>query len=297
MRLLRLERNGEFSLANYVSTKVPPYAILSHTWGGDDEEVTFGNLTDGTGKDKAGYRKLIFCAKRAAKDGLQFSWIDTCCIDKSSSAELSEAINSMFQWYHMADKCYVYLSDVAIGSCVRKGPPPKQTWMTAFRCSRWFTRGWTLQELLAPKSVKFFSAEGELLGEKESMMREIQDITGISARALQGTPLSEFSVDERMSWAKRRETTREEDAAYALLGIFDIHMPLIYGERQKKAFIRLRKEIQESLKDESHAPPAALSPQPRKRRRGDGGGMQSTKYNVVCYKCRYLQYVRKDNNN
>jgi hypothetical protein len=297
MRLLRLEHNGEFSLAEYFGKDVPPYAILSHTWGADQEEVTFMNLTDGTGKSKAGYCKLTFCAKRAAHDGLQFFWVDTCCIDKSSSAELSEAINSMFEWYYLANKCYVYLSDVSTGSCVGKNLSSQQTWILALRRSRWFTRGWTLQELLAPNTVEFFSAEGEPLGEKKSMVREIQEITGISARALQGSPLSEFSIDERMSWAKKRETKREEDAAYALLGIFGIHMPLLYGERREKAFTRLRKEIQESLKDESHAPPPALSLQPPKRRRGDGGEMQSIQHNVVCFKCRCFQYLTKDSDN
>lgn len=297
MRLLQLEHNGEFSLTEYVGKDVPPYAILSHTWGSDDEEVTFRDLREGTGQNKPGYIKLTFCAKRAAHDGLQFFWVDTCCIDKSSSAELSEAINSMFQWYYLADKCYVYLSDVAIGSCVGKTPPFQQTWKLAFRRSRWFTRGWTLQELLAPISVEFFSAEGERLGDKKSMVREIQEITGICTRALLGSPLSEFSIDERMLWAKRRETKREEDAAYALLGIFDIHMPLLYGERQKKAFSRLRKEIQESMKDETHAPSPVLSPQPPRQRRGDDGGMQSIQRNVVCFKCPYFQYLTKDSDN
>jgi hypothetical protein len=297
MRLLQLEDNGEFSLTEYIGKDVPPYAILSHTWGADDEEVTFRDLRDGTGKNKLNYIKLTFCAKRAAHDGLQYFWVDTCCIDKSSSAELSEAINSMFQWYYMADRCYVYLSDVAVGSCVGKNPPPQQTWKLAFRRSRWFTRGWTLQELLAPTLVEFFSAEGERLGEKKSMAREIQEITGICTQALLGSPLSEFSVDERMSWAKRRETKREEDAAYALLGIFDIHMPLLYGERREKAFTRLGKEIRESLKDETHAPSPALSSQPPKRRRGEDRETQSIRRNVVCFKCRYFQYLTKVGDN
>lgn len=193
----------------------------------------------------------------------------------------------------MADKCYVYLFDVSIGGCVGKDLSPQQTWKLAFRRSRWFTRGWTLQELLAPTSVEFFSAEGEQLGEKKSMVREIQEITGISIRALRGSPLSEFSIDERMSWAKRRETKREEDAAYALLGIFDIHMPLIYGERREKAFTRLRKEIHEALKDESRAPPPARSPQPSTQRHGDDGETQSIQHNVVCFKCRYFQCQTK----
>ena len=242
MRLLRLDDDGEFSLFEYVGRNIPRYAILSHTWGMDHEEVTFRDLTEGAGKSKAGYRKLTFCAKQAAHDDLQFFWVDTCCIDKLSSAELSEAINSMFRWYHDAAKCYVYLSDVSIGDFVRND--------LSFQKSRWFTRGWTLQELVAPTSVEFFSAEGERLGDKVSLVQEIYAITGISVKALQGSCLSQFSVDERMSWAEKRETKREEDAAYSLLGIFDIHMPLLYGEGQKKAFTRLQKEIRESLRDE-----------------------------------------------
>jgi hypothetical protein len=203
----------------------------------------------------------------------------------------------MFHWYSNAKKCYVYLSDVAIGSCVGENPRSQQAWKLAFRRSKWFTRGWTLQELLAPVQVEFFSAEGDQLGEKESMVREIQEITGISTRALLGGPLAEFSIDERMSWAKRRKTKREEDAAYALLGIFDIHMPLLYGERREKAFNRLRKEIQESLKDKTYSPSPTLSPQSPNRRRGDSGQMQSIRRNVICFKCQYLQYLTKDNNN
>jgi hypothetical protein len=236
MRLLQYNNDGEFSLTTYLFNDIPPYAILSHTWGAVNEEVTFRDMIEGTGKSKYGYRKIIFCGEQARRDGLQYFWVDTCCIDKSSSAELTEAINSMFRYYRNATKCYVYLSDVLVRGSVGSGLP-------AFRQSRWFTRGWMLQELLAPRSAEFFSAEGKLLGDKDSLLQEIHDTTGISIQALQGRPLSEFSVQERMSWAERRETLREEDAAYSLLGIFDVHMPLIYGEGREKALIRLRKEI------------------------------------------------------
>jgi hypothetical protein len=232
MRLLRLVANGEFSLVEFFGQNIPRYAILSHTWGADNEEVTFKDLENGAGKGKSGYNKIRFCGKQAAKDGLEFFWLDTCCIDKSSSAELSEAINSMFRWYHNAAKCYVYLSDVSIGS--------------AIQYSRWFTRSWTLQELLAPTSVEFFSADGKRVGDRISLEQEIHNITGISIRALQGNPLCQFNVDQRLSWAKGRQAKREEDAAYSLLGIFDIYMPLIYGEGRKKAFIRLHREIEQS---------------------------------------------------
>ena len=199
---------------------------------------------EGTGKSKSGYSKIRFCGKQATKDDLQFFWVDTCCIDKSSSAELSEAINSMFQWYRKADKCYVYLSDVSADGSVGRNLSSKQTCQPAFQDCKWFTRGWTLQELLAPTSVDFFSVEGERIGDRNSMVQEIQNITGIPIQALQGTPLSHFSTKERMSWAEKRRTKREEDAAYCMLGIFDIHMPLIYGEGREKAFGRLWREIE-----------------------------------------------------
>jgi hypothetical protein len=246
MRLLRLEDDGEFSLVEFVGKNIPCYAVLSHTWGSDDEEVTFNNLVNSTGKHKAGYRKIRFCRKQAANDGLQFFWVDTCCIDKSSSAELSEAINSMFRWYQDAARCYVYLSDVSVSTSDGDGKF-SQRWKPAFKKSRWFTRGWTLQELIAPASVEFFFKEEQWLGDKQSLEQTLYETTGIAIEALRGSPLSHFDVDERMSWAAKRQTKREEDEAYVLLGIFDVHMPLIYGEGRKKALVRLQKEIEELL--------------------------------------------------
>jgi hypothetical protein len=259
MRLLKVEEDDKFSLIEFIGDKIPRYAILSHTWGADGEEVTYEDLTRGTGKSKAGYQKIRFCGKQAATDGLQYLWVDTCCIDKLSSAELSEAINSMFRWYHDAGNCYVYLSDVSIGGSSKNGQFSQETWEPAFQKSRWFTRGWTLQELIAPASVEFFSVEGERLGDKKSLERQIHDITGITPQALQGAPLSHFGVDKRMSWAAKRETKREEDAAYSLLGIFDIHMPLIYGEGRKKALARLQKEIKNTSKRQEGTAPMSLS--------------------------------------
>ncbi|KAH7072278.1 heterokaryon incompatibility protein-domain-containing protein [Paraphoma chrysanthemicola] len=237
MRLLEIEADGAFSLGEYLEEDIPRYAILSHRWGADHEEVTFRDLVEGTGKSKAGYRKLTFCGKQAANDGLRFFWIDTCCIDKASSTELSEAVNSMFRWYQHAEKCYVYLSDVSTSALARNEQ--------FFQSSSWFTRGWTLQELVAPVIVEFFSSDGDRIGDRSSLVEEIHRITSIPIEALQGTPLAQFSVEERMSWAENRETKRQEDAAYSLLGIFDIHMPLIYGEGKKKAIFRLLKEIRE----------------------------------------------------
>jgi hypothetical protein len=239
MRLLKLEENGEFNLTKDIAYPTTPYAILSHTWGEDDEEVDFGDMKDGSRKLKDGYKKLRFCAEQAARDGLQYFWVDTCCINKSSDRELSEAINSMFRWYREAAKCYVYLTDVSTNDQIDLS---LQQWGTAFGNSRWFTRGWTLQELIAPPSVEFFCSNGNGIGDKKSLERQLHKITGIPVSALQGSPLSEFSFDERISWAQIRETKREEDKAYSLLGIFDISMPVIYGEGKENAFRRLNRE-------------------------------------------------------
>ena len=232
MRLLQSE-HGELYLTKSL-TDIPPYAILSHTWGDDESEVSFDELAKGPRRHNPGYKKLRFCAEQAARDGLHFSWVDSCCIDRSNSAELSEAINSMFRWYKNASRCYVYLSDVSTGC---------QSWEEAFRNSRWFTRGWTLQELIAPQSVEFFSVEGHWLGNKRFLESEIHEITRVDVRALRGAPMSEFSVEERMSWARLRQTKREEDKAYSLLGIFGIYMPLIYGEGDQNALNRLKAEV------------------------------------------------------
>jgi hypothetical protein len=248
MRLLRSDDSGNFSLVEFLGERIPPYAILSHTWGADEEEVTFKDIVKGTGTNKAGYAKIQFCGKQAANDGLHYFWVDTCCIKKSSDSELTEAINSMFRWYQQSAKCYVFLSDVSVDSSDGDDERSRR-WKPAFRRSRWFTRGWTVQELIAPSSVEFFSREGQRLGDKHALDQTLYEITGIAIQALQGCPLPHLSVSERMLWTAKRRTKREEDKAYSLLGIFDIHMPLIYGEGQEKALHRLQKEINGSLKD------------------------------------------------
>jgi hypothetical protein len=198
MRLLERNNGGEFNLTkDLFGDDIPKYAILSHTWGADTEEITFRDLMDGTGKSKAGYNKIRFCGEQARRDGLQYFWVDTCCIDKANSVELQEAINSMFRWYQNAAKCYVYLSDVSTSKQKASDRFSKYTWESAFRSSRWFTRGWTLQELLAPGSVEFFSRERNRLGNKKTLEQQIHEITGIAITALQGTPLSQFEVGDR----------------------------------------------------------------------------------------------------
>lgn len=228
-----------FSLIECQAHNLPPYAILSHRWGAD--EVTLRDIEDVTVDKKAGgHKKLQFCAVQAARDGLLYFWVDTCCIDKTSSAELSEAINSMYKWYEQATKCYVYLPDVSA----------RREWEATFQQSEWFERGWTLQELIAPHVVEFFSVEGQKLGDKESLLKHLQQITGISIEALQGKSPSKISEQERFSWTVGRRTTVDEDVVYCLLGIFGVHMPLIYGEGQQKARARLRREIQLQTRSE-----------------------------------------------
>ncbi|KAI1265464.1 heterokaryon incompatibility protein-domain-containing protein [Xylariaceae sp. FL1019] len=234
----------------------PKYAILSHTWLPDDEEVTYDDLqkyhnalaqepnerhiAEAIAK-RPGFKKIEGCCSLARTHDFQWVWIDTCCINKSSSAELSEAINSMFKWYRDATICYAFLQDVEVPEID-----------TAFRQSRWFTRGWTLQELLAPRLLSFYDASWRSIGElaTDSLCEIVSGITSIPIAFLKGTPLTEACVAKRMSWASKRETTRTEDVAYSLLGIFDVNMPLLYGEGQK-AFIRLQEQIISQIRDDS----------------------------------------------
>jgi hypothetical protein len=250
MRLLELNSSGDISLTKEFGDDVPSYAILSHTWGLDTDEVTFRDLTTGTGKSKIGFKKIQYCAEQARLDGLQYFWVDTCCIDKSNSTELAKSINSMFRWYREATKCYVYLSDVSHSrpALDSNDISHELSWEAEFQKSRWFTRGWTLQELIAPTSVEFFSKDWEALGNKKSLERYICETSGIPAAALRASPLYNFSVTERLLWAENRETTYKEDEAYSLLGIFDVYMPLIYGEGRDKALKRLREEIDKASK-------------------------------------------------
>jgi Heterokaryon incompatibility protein (HET) len=247
MRLLERKLNGELVLTEH-DEDVPPYAILSHTWAEDNnEEVSFQDVKADISKKKPGWKKIHFCADQAAVDDLQFFWIDTCCIDQENEAEVARAINSMFLYYRNAARCYVYLSDVSSppNSSDECSPP---AWESDFRRSRWFTRGWTLQELLAPPSVEFFSWEHKKLGDKDSLKQQIYKTTNIPYSALQGELLSQFTVDERLRWIGHRKTKLEEDKAYSLLGIFGVYILPIYGEGMATAFNRLQKEIQKREK-------------------------------------------------
>ncbi|KAL8940419.1 MAG: hypothetical protein Q9211_002284 [Gyalolechia sp. 1 TL-2023] len=230
-------------LVEFLPTNIPPYAILSHTWG--DEEVSFQDLQKPASKWLEGYKKIEKCCALAQFEEYRYVWIDTCCIDKKSSAELSEAINSMFDWYKDSMVCYVYMSDVSINACDHGNR------VHPFAESRWFRRGWTLQELLAPDHVQFYDHKWRHVGNLYQLSKQVSPITGIARPYL--LHLQTFktaSVAARMSWASRRSTTRPEDEAYCLLGIFGINMPLLYGEG-KRAFRRLQEEIARTSDDET----------------------------------------------
>ncbi|KAI1362945.1 heterokaryon incompatibility protein-domain-containing protein [Xylaria arbuscula] len=216
---------------------IPPYAILmpsSHTPRAAKNSI----------ERKAGYAKIIGACNQAKADRLAYLWCDTNCIDKSSSAELTEAINSMYAWYRDSVVCYAYLADVRVFDTAGMGTEE-------FRKSRWFTRGWTLQELIAPKEVRFFNVNWKHIGNRQGLGNIICEVTHIHRCALGNRDtISDYSIAQRMSWAAGRKTSRQEDIAYCLLGIFDINMPLLYGEGPK-AFTRLQEEIIKVSVDQS----------------------------------------------
>ena len=275
---MRLLHTRTLRFKEFYDDDIPKYAILSHRWG--DDEVTFrdmqyldaekiGNMSN---RRYRKFKKLNKFCRKARQRQHEWAWIDTCCIDKSSSAELSEAINSMYSWYQNARECFVYLSDVtlskederAILADGRDDPDTDNTkgWYRGcspglkqqFGNSSWFYRGWTLQELLAPKSVFFYDSSWQYFGKKNLLAQEILEITGIPLHyTIADGPyysVRSASVAQRMSWAAFRKTTRIEDSAYCLLGLFDVNMPLLYGEG-KKAFMRLQIEILKINDDES----------------------------------------------
>ncbi|PVH81730.1 HET-domain-containing protein [Cadophora sp. DSE1049] len=246
---MRLLDARKLELVDVRDDAVPPYAILSHTWG--DKEITLQELRHMKGRmpssldkrkrtiaDMQGFLKVRDAAALAVMRGYSYIWVDTCCIDKSSSAELSEAINSMYLWYQQAEECYAYLSDVNSAKDEGWAKPN-----SSLRRSRWFTRGWTLQELIAPKAVHFYA--------KDWSLRIISSVTGIDGEVLDGRidPL-QLSVSARMKWASHRHTTRLEDMAYSLMGLFQVNMPLLYGEGPR-AFTRLQEEIIQRTDDQS----------------------------------------------
>ena len=246
----------EIVLREFDKAHIPPYVILSHRWGPVEDEVSFRDMTQdspqhGRARQKQGYSKIEQCCRQALRDKIGHAWVDTCCIDKNSSAELSEAINSMFDWYGRASICYVYLGDVE-SSREKNGRAEKEDCFaknSSFRASRWFTRGWTLQEMIAPVDVRFHSKDWVEIGRKREMTGLLREITKVSEDILvHPHALKNVHVSQKMYWASGRETTREEDRAYSLLGLFGINMPIIYGEGSH-AFARLQQEIIQSSFD------------------------------------------------
>ncbi|KAI0017306.1 HET-domain-containing protein [Xylariomycetidae sp. FL0641] len=249
MRLLRTDVHGTKGLTleykNPHEMKGLQYAILSHTWA--ENELVFEDIVSGTGgqKPQASHYKVRKACEQARQDGYDYIWIDTCCIDKRSSAELSEAINSMFAWYHDAAICYAFLADVADEIATAEG-------RESFLGSKWFRRGWTLQELVAPKGIHFFSGGWAPIGEKAALSVLLSEITGVDLEILQNDrDLNTASIARRMSWAAKREVSRPEDMAYCLMGIFSVNMPMLYGEGREKAFLRLQEEIMKESDDQS----------------------------------------------
>jgi hypothetical protein len=237
MRLINVHTH---TLESFNPGEIPEYAILSHTWG--EDEVLYQDLEKPASREKSSWKKIEFCCKEAISRNINYVWIDTCSIDKSSSAELSESINSMYSWYQRSEICFAYLEDVDsdISALDQK-----------FRRSRWFTRGWTLQELLSPTVVEFFSNSWASLGTKDQLADIISEVTQIDTTILRGKVLVlDTSVAKRMSWVSTRQTTRPEDIAYCLMGLFEVHMPLLYGEGNR-AFLRLQEEIIRSSDDQS----------------------------------------------
>ncbi|KAI6030182.1 heterokaryon incompatibility protein-domain-containing protein [Pisolithus marmoratus] len=223
----------------------PEYAILSHRWR--EEEILFQDIEEG--RDivaRRGYTKFHDSCRRASDDGFDYIWIDTCCIDKSSSAELSEAINSMYQWYKNSALCYAYLDDVDDPVVAHD-----RAWGSALVRSEWFTRGWTLQELIAPRHVQFYTQDWHLIGSKVTLAHALKIVTRIPIPVLcHGLSSSRLSTAQILSWAANRVTTRVEDQAYSLMGLFGVFMPVLYGEGNH-AFKRLQLEIMRTSNDQS----------------------------------------------
>lgn len=276
---MRLINTSTLEFREFFDSEIPKYyAILSHRWGSD--EATFHDFEKGVQEEREGFKKIKdFCDFVSGYD-VEWGWVDTGCIDKRSSAELTEAINSMYAWYRNAHHCYVHLSDVWSEEDVQVNEL-SQTTLDQIKNSQWFTRGWTLQELLAPRDVYFMDHNWKYLGTKEDLVQDISEVTGIDTMYLLPDPAKvphkeeygpcaktsdcrghpptlklaltgrwEPSVATRMSWVANRQTTRIEDMAYCMLGTFDVNMPLLYGEG-RKAFRRLQHEIIKQSSDDS----------------------------------------------
>ena len=259
---------GQFEEKDPKRTK---YAIFSHTWDHKQGEQKYAELRKiqqryptlprpmeqwreaqqvpgSIWDDPKLSHKIRKACELARNEGYHHIWIDFCCIDKTNSTELARAIRSMYAWYAGAGICYVHLADVFFTKSLedsRKATPPD------FRKARWFTRAWTLQELIAPRQVHFVSKGWKLLGTKDSLLQRVVDITSIHRDALlHRKPLNEFSVAQRLSWAVGRKATQPQDRTYSLVGIFNIDIPAGH-DNPELAFQQLQVAIMKSIPDQS----------------------------------------------
>ena len=252
---MQVERRAKvFDFRDDEATK---YVILSHRWIGDTE-VNYDDMADlakmeererDEVRERTGYKKILDTCRQAQKDGYEWVWVDTCCIDKRSSAELSEAINSMYHWYANAKACYAYLHDVDGSSFPTKKDDDKYPKSNGW--PEWFSRGWTLQEMIAPSDVQFFNENWQHIGDKKTLAQNLSAITGVPSYILEdGLDRYRPCIAQIISWAANRTTTRIEDRAYSLMGLLDVNMPMLYGEG-RKAFHCLQLEIIRSSDDQS----------------------------------------------
>jgi GTP-binding protein EngB required for normal cell division len=257
IRLLYQKPDGTFAFFSPRRRENHEYGMLSHVWQIDEEdEVTYQDILDNTGHTKLGYRKLQLCADWARHDGIRYFWCDTCCINQASSVEQNEAITCMFQWYAGAKRCWVYLKDVTRSI----DNEPNVHWKSQFQRSSWFTRGWTLQELLAPPSVHFYSDDSAPLGDRNSLCEEISNRAAIPEEVIRNpSTRNNYSFEERMKWSQNRDTRFEEDGAYCLMGLWGVRFTPDYGESEVSAFQRLKKAIDKKAQAETPSLPAPPS--------------------------------------
>ena len=313
MRLIKVEKVEDLKFKEFgADAELPRYAILSHTWGDPDTEVTFEELqslslpeTDENDKTrvrgKAGFSKIENACREARTDGYKYLWVDTCCIRKTTSEE-TEAVNSMFRWYRGAKVCYAYLNDVALSKVEDDGNHDLVT-KPELSSARWFARGWTVMELIAPVKVEFFDKNWKFLGTRKTLKTMLSNITKINEAVLADTKkLKKTTIAQRMSWMVGRKTFKDEDVVYSMLGIFDVNMNTIYGEGKDKAFNRLQKKLAKEFanKDDDQTLYAWQPSQPLHPNRPEDTvkgtrirPMKSTKDGLSMYASDYADYVFK----
>ncbi|KAL4070149.1 heterokaryon incompatibility protein-domain-containing protein [Scleroderma yunnanense] len=255
-RAIRMEEDFGTDVLEFHDDETTDYAILSHRWIG--KEVDYKEMTklakmnkreQKAVRDRDGYKKILASCEKAKSDGYKWLWVDTCCIDKRSSAELSEAINSMYRWYTNSRVCYAYLHDVTSTSFPTRSDDERYPISNGW--SEWFSRGWTLQEMIAPSNLQFFNKDWQPIGDKRTLTSTLSKITRVPECVLRdGLSSNRPCVAQIISWAANRKTTRVEDRAYSLMGLLDVNMPMLYGEG-KKAFHRLQLEIIRMSSDQS----------------------------------------------